>query len=421
MRLNNYKEYFKSKKILFENFLSLSFYQAANYLMPIFAYPYIIRVIGNENFGLLMFALAFVQYLMMFIDFGFDYTATREVSIHRNNSAKIKEIFKSIFIIKFFLLLISILILIVCIFTIPKISNNYLVFIFTFIMAIGQLLFPIWYYQGIEKMKYMAIINLIFKTTGIILIFVFIKNKEQTNLVPLIISLSYLVSGITAFIVAVIKIKPDRSIPDFKTIQSYFKQSLDVFITNVGTSLYTTATPLILGFIANNIAVSYFTLAEKTVRGIRYLVSPITQAIFPAFSKKFSEQDKKDSISNLKKFTILLFPLTLVMALCVIVFAPLLSKILTGNYIYEVIRNLRIASSIIVIGTLNNVLGIIGMINLKMEKYLKKYIIIGGLCNIILGITLSYQFKDLGAVLSVVTSETLIFILIYLHLKRSEK
>ena len=184
-----------TRKRLAENFLSLSGLQAVNYLLPLITLPYLVRVLGPEKFGLIVFAQSFIEYFIILTDYGFNLSATREISIHRNNKEKVCEIFSSVMTVKFLLGTLSFIILALILIFIPKFRNDQLIYLFTFGMVLGNILFPVWFFQGMERMKYITILNIIAKGIFTVCIFIFIRKMADYPYVPLINSMGFLVAG----------------------------------------------------------------------------------------------------------------------------------------------------------------------------------------------------------------------------------
>jgi len=139
-----------ARKRLLENFLSLSVLQGVNYILPLITVPYLVRVLGPEKFGLLAFIRAFVQYFAILTAYGFGFSATRKISICREDKERVSEIFSSVILIKSGFMLISFFVLTALVFAIPKFNTERMVYLFAFGMVVGNVLFPVWFFQGME-------------------------------------------------------------------------------------------------------------------------------------------------------------------------------------------------------------------------------------------------------------------------------
>ena len=276
-------------KRLKSNFLALSFLQATNYLLPLITLPYLIQVLGIEYFGLLAFATAVIAYFAILTDYGFNLTATKEISLHREDKNKIIEIYSSVMSIKFILLIISFLILCTLVFTFQRLAEHWEIYLLTFGSVLGQVLFPIWVFQGMEKMKYITYLNIVSKLIFTIAIFVFVQQQSDVYLVPLFFSLGSIIAGLLSLYL----IKQDFNIKfqlqKQETLKFYLIDGWHVFLSRFYVSLYTTTNVLLLGLFTNNLAVGYYSIIERIVLAIGGMFQPLNQTIYPYLVKKQKE------------------------------------------------------------------------------------------------------------------------------------
>ena len=208
-------------KNVLKNFFSLSVLQAFNYILPLLVLPYLIRTIGLNYFGVLMFSQSIINYFIIIVDYGFNLSATREVSIHRNEKNKLIEIYTSVTGIKLILFAISSLFLSL-LFMFDEIRNYYYIYVSFYLMVLGQIFFPVWFFQGIEKMEFITLINVITKTFCMLLVFVLILDSNDFWIYPVLVSLGFILSGI--YSIFILKIKFGIKFEKRRIIKSVCKQ-----------------------------------------------------------------------------------------------------------------------------------------------------------------------------------------------------
>jgi len=275
----------KEKKQLLSNFFSLSVLQVFTYVLPLITLPYLVRVLGTEKFGLVMFAQAFIIFFNIFVDFGFNLFATKEVSVHRDNKEKLTEIFSSVMIIKFLLILISFILLSFIVFTFDKFSRDWGLYYLTFLWVIGQALFPIWYFQGIEKMKYITVVNVTSRIIFTLLVFVVVQEQSDYIYVPLINGLGFIIGALISLWIIHKNFHQSFVLCTITTLKHYFYESSQFFWSRISLALYTSANAFVLGIFTNNTMVGYYSIAEKLYQAMQQIYKPMVQVLYPYIAK----------------------------------------------------------------------------------------------------------------------------------------
>lgn len=406
----------EEKRRVLGNIFSLSFLQGANYILPLLTVPYLVRVLGPEYFGLLAFATATATYFVLLTDYGFNLSATRQIAININNQEKVAEIFSSVMIIKLILLLVSFFLMLFLVVFVNKFSQNWDVFLLTFGMVIGQALFPVWYFQGIEKMKYITYLHVGAKSFFTIFIFIIVKDREDYIYVPILNSLGFIVAGVASLYIVWSNFGIIIKIQSWGNIKYQIVEGWHVFISSIAVSMYTTSMTFILGLFSTNTIVGYFAAADKVIQAVKGLYVPVSQAIYPLIGKKINE-DKKLGILLIKK--IIKYVSTGMMLVSVFLFllAGTVVDILLGEQYVGSTILLKIMAFLPFIVSLNNLYGIQTMLNLGLKKQFSYILLISALVGLLVSFALIPIYFAVGAAIALVSVEIMVTLLMRWQLK----
>lgn len=286
-------------KNLFENFKYLGLIQVLNFLLPLLTYPYLINVLQVDIFGNIVFAQNLMSYFTIIINYGFNVSGAKEVSIYRNDKAKITEIVSSIIIIKFIFWISAFILLIISLVILNLRKEDFLLYIFSFSICFQELLFPQWYFQGIEKMRFTTIINLIIKVFFLVLIFLFVKEKSDYLLVPLFGGFGAFIGGIVSLYIIFFREKVIFKFQNINVLIIYLKSSFALFASDIVISLKDKLNVFFIGLFLGMKDVAIYDLGMKIVGLILQLVNIVNNAIYP----KVAVQKDMNFVKKITKYT----------------------------------------------------------------------------------------------------------------------
>jgi PST family polysaccharide transporter len=274
------------KHVLVKNFLALSTLQVINLVLPFITLPYLTRVLGVSNYGVVVMVYSIMQFLSVICDYGFNLSATKDISLFRNNISKVNTIFSSVLIIKSGLLTISLLILVILTTYVPAIAANKMAYLMGFGIVIGQTLTPVWLFQGMENMKYITLVNLVSKSLFTILIFVFIKSPENFIFIPLLYSVGFIIAGVLSLVFAYKEFGVSFYFPKSINVIEQFKNSTQYFYSRASVAIYTSSNNFVVGIILGEFYAGIFGVAEKLFTAMTVIYSPLSDAIYPYMVQK---------------------------------------------------------------------------------------------------------------------------------------
>lgn len=396
----------EEKRRFLGNFFSLATLQGLNYILPLLTLPYLVRILGADKFGALAFATAIIGYFTVLTDYGFNFTATREVSLNRSNPEKLNEIFNSVMTIKLILFLLSFLILTFLIISFNKFSVDPWLYYLTLGTVLGQVLFPVWFFQGVEQMKYITIINIVSKVFFTISIFLMVKHSSDYLLVPLLTSLGGIFAGIYSLYLIRKNFQIKFKLQKIKVVLSYLKGGSNLFLTSALSNLLISSGTVILAFVSNNTIVGYYSAVEKLFRAIVGLFTPITQALYPISCRKVNHQETAKAY--IKKLMIVIGSMALSVAIIVAIFS---NEIITlvygfGYQIYSYI--LAVMMIWLFFGVVNNIIGIQYLSAMRKDKLYTSSFIVAGLVTVLLNFILIPHLLINGILVSMIFGEILL-------------
>lgn len=323
------------KNTIFKNFGYLSLLRVFEIVLPLLSYPYLIRVLDISDYGNIIFAQSLVYYFTILINYGFNISATKNIARNNSNQEKLSEIFTSTIVAKLILFFVAILILILVLAFVDFSEKLSLIIKVSFLINIFHLFYPGWYFQGLDKMKLITIINVVSKIVFTAGIFIFVKTQADYLAVPILWVLGSMVSALLALYIVLISDRIEFTRITWDKLKNTFNESSPFFLSNLSVELYVNANKVILGFFLGMKEVAVYDLANKILTIIKIPIITITQSSFPTFARE------KD-IKQINFYSLIGLSLTIVLIISAWIFAKPIILLLGTESLSESISIMRI-------------------------------------------------------------------------------
>lgn len=285
-----FKNKFKNNKKVAENYFFMTFLASSSLVIGLILYPYVIRILGKEAYGIYIFIVSNIQLFQVFSSFGFDMPALKKISLFPDHSQIKSRVVSEVFISKLLLFPISLLIIAVISVFVPFVQRHIALYYIVFSSQLVEILFPTWYFQGIQRMKFVTYTNLAVRLVTIPLIFIFVRSSDDLLLYALIVSLLPLCGSIFAFFYLIIKEKIRLQLCSIRQLKSTFRTALPFFWTVAFGTVKKESVTFVIGTFFSMQSVALYDLASKLILIPRIITSNINGALFPNVMQNISTE-----------------------------------------------------------------------------------------------------------------------------------
>lgn len=408
-------------KVIFYNILSLFSIQGLNYLLPLVNIPYMVRVLGPDKYGVLGFSAAFIAFFNILIVFGFNLSGAQQISIHRTNLQNRSKILCTIILSQLIIALISLFIMILILSASSKLNEHYQIHIYYFLVSVITILQPAWFFQGMEKMKFITLTTFISKAIFTLGIFLLIKKPSHYVLVPKLMFIGGCVGSILTLLILKYKFHIIYYRPSFRDITDQIQKSKYIFFSDIVTSAYTQSVTFILGIFHSNAVVGYFSAVDKLIKACQGLFQPIVTAFFPYIAKTVNIEKRKIRLV-LRKLLLGFAISSVFFGTGLFLFSKQIIDIVFGDEFIPSKAVLRIMSANIPLVAIASILASLIFIGFGKSEKLSKIYTISAFLALILAFILIPVSGERGAAYTVLGAEaaSTTLMLTYLWIKKKE-
>jgi O-antigen/teichoic acid export membrane protein len=401
------------------NFIMNAILTMSSFIFPLITFPYVSRILLPVGTGKVNFATSLISYFTMFAQLGIPTYGIRACAKVRDDKQKLTKTAQELLIINLVMSVVSYLVFFICLLTIPRLQEDRTLYI---IVSSNILLTSIgmeWLYKALEQYSYITIRSIIFKFVALIAMFMLVHEQKDYIVYGGISIFAGCASNILNFINVhkYISLKPVGNYnfkPHFKAVGVFFAMAC-------ATTIYTHLDTVMLGFMATDDDVGYYSAAVKIKTILVSIVTSLGTVLLPRASY-YVEQNKMDEFRKItKKALNFVFLLATPLTIYFMIFAKQGIYFLSGSAYTGAIVPMQVIMPTLVLIGITNILGIQILVPTGREKFVLYSEIIGAVVDLILNAILIPIMQSTGAAIGTLAAEFAVLVVQYIALRKEIK
>jgi PST family polysaccharide transporter len=396
------------------NALGLYVMQFGQYLLPIATVMILARRLGPTHWGSLVFMQAFASYVTFLVNYGFNYSATREVARNSQDKDRLADLVAGVVGAKLALAVASMLLVLPVAALVPPVHRNAGLLWPAMLWAISIAASPAFYFQGLERLGVVARFDTVARVLSLVVVVLVVAGPADTWKVLAV--QGGLLSCAVLVELAVVYREVGFRVSRPRLVRQSLRLGWAIFMLTGALSFYTIGNGFVLGLFGTPAAVAYYVGAERICRVFGTLLSPITQAVFPRTSH-LASRAPAEAARLARNSLLVMTAVACPMGVVLFAGAPILVHVLLGPGFESAIPVLRILSLLPPLIAASNVLGVQWGLALGLDRLVNLVMFGAGVLNVSLAFLLVPHYSQIGMAMSVVAAELSVVAGLYVTLR----
>lgn len=384
-----------------KNYLYNLLYQMTSVLLPVLTIPYVSRVLSADGIGINTVTYANTQYFILLGSLGISIYATKKIATIREKKDKLKKTFWEIFSIQFTGCILAYMVFALTLGQSHKYGILYMLQGFYILAAAVDIS---WYFLGIENFKNASLRSFFAKIISVILIFIFVKTRDDLWKYILINAGTMFVGQLIMWFYVGKDMLKVKEIGKLK-IAMHIMPILALFVPQIATQVYTVLDKTMIDLFKGAVEAGYYDQSQKIVRILLSVVTSLGIVMLPRIANLFSKDDLNEVKKSLRKAFVVISFLSIPITFGLIGISDKFVPILFGNEFLSVIPLTKISPVLVIIIGLGNVFGTQYLLAIGKNKEYTASVCIGALVNFCFNLLLIPRFAAMGAVIATVSAE----------------
>lgn len=388
------------KNIVYNVLLAIS-----QVVFPLITFPYLARTLGPTQIGLLNFAEGIAKYFILLAALGIPIYGVREIAKQQDQASNRTKLFIEIFAINAIMTILLSGVFVIMIQSIPRLQEAKELYYWSIGYFVSQMFYVEWFFSGMNQFKFIAIRSLVIRCLFIVFVFILIKEKADY------IKYMQMQVGLN-IVIALINLRQLKALLPFKVVdwttldlKQHIKPLLILFLTIFSISIYFSLDTILLGFMAGNESVGYYTTALKLTKLIIAVMGAITVAMFPKMMHLYHNGAIEKFANMVQQAFYVVISLALPLIVVLFCSASEIVHVLFGHQYEQAILCLQITTPLLLIVSLSGIFGFQVLSALAKDKSILTSTVIGMTISIVLSFLLVPYLKALGESITIVLTE----------------